>query len=88
MGLLYVQIFSGSRPFWAGIDCQLRKERRKNKIMSLRVGGTSKQNIIGLCRQKNLDLMVSLTSSLNTAMENYYRNHKSCMHLGLGKGIE
>lgn len=56
--------------------------------MSLRVGGTSKQNIIGLYRQQDLDLMVSLTSSLNTAIENYYRNHKSYMHLGLGKGIE
>lgn len=48
MHILFVQIFSGSRSFWSGIGCQLGKERRKNKIMSLRVGGTSKQNIIGL----------------------------------------
>lgn len=56
--------------------------------MSLRVGGTSKQNIIGLDRQQDLDLTVSLTSSMNMALENYYRNHKLSMHLGLGKGIE
>lgn len=56
--------------------------------MSLRVGGTSKKNIIGLGRQQDLDLMVSLTSSLNMAVENYYRNHKFSMHSALGKGIE
>lgn len=56
--------------------------------MSLRVGGTCKQNIIGLGRQQDLDLVVSLTSSLNMAVENYYRNHKFSMHLGLGEGIE
>lgn len=83
-----MQIFSGSRSFWAGIGCQLGKKRRKNKILSLRVGGTSKQNIIGLCRRQDLGLVVSLTSSLSMAIENYYGSHKSSMQLGLGKGIE
>jgi len=57
--------------------------------MSFRVGGTSKQNIIGLCSQQALGLVVSLTSSLSVAVEeNYYGSHKSSMQLGLGKGIE
>lgn len=57
--------------------------------MSLRVGGTGKQDIIGLCRQQDLGLVVSLTSSLSMSIEeNYYRSHKSSMQLGLGKGIE
>ena len=55
--------------------------------MSLRVGGTSKQNIIGLCRQQDLGLFIA--PSLSMAIEeNYYGSHKSSMQLGLGKGIE
>lgn len=57
--------------------------------MSLRVGGTSKQNIIGLCRQQDLGFVVLLTSSLSMVIEeNCYGSHKSSMQLGLGEGIE
>lgn len=71
---------------WAEIGCQLGEERRKNKIMSLRVGAASQRNILGLCRQQDMGFVVPLTSCL--CMEVYSGSHKSSMQLGLGKGIE
>ena len=88
MHLLFVQIFSRSRSFWAGIGCQLGKEWRKRKIMSVREGGTGKQNIIGLCRLRDRGLVVSLTSLSMSVEEKCYGSHKSSMQLRLGKGIE
>lgn len=56
--------------------------------MSLREGGTGKQNIVGLCRQRNRGLVVSLTSLSISVEEKCCGSHKSSMQLRLGKGIE
>lgn len=56
--------------------------------MSVREGGTGKQNIIGLCRLRDRGLVVSLTSLSMSVEEKCYGSHKSSMQLRLGKGIE